>query len=46
MFPVLKKADWRRKMKNRAMRASPRVRGRYSPAFSADFGSGVDVTGL
>jgi hypothetical protein len=28
MFPVLKKADWRRKKKNREMRASERVRAR------------------
>ena len=29
MLPVEKKADWRRKKKNREMRTSLRVRGRY-----------------
>lgn len=32
MFPVLKKADWRRKRENKEMRASAKVRARYFPA--------------
>ena len=36
MLPVLKNADWRRKRKKRAMRASDNLRARYCEPPSGD----------